>query len=246
MLNMTAGKVVCEKLVTAERPLARMRGLLGRESLAEGEGLLLTPAASVHTGFMRFEIDVVLLNRDLEVIKLVERLRPWRTASAPRARAILELAAGEVAARGIALHDRLAVVEVHGQPGTVQCNGHGPDHTRVLLIGTDRRFRAVAAALLTRRGYEVTVGERSATAWELASAARVDDVVLDSGASLTAAAHAAARLETLEPPVGIVVVGEEFADGIVAMPVVAKWGAFDRLYQAIEQVRPPRRHDGWD
>lgn len=116
IVNTTRGSVVCEQAVIADQPLRRMRGLLGRRSLPSGEGLLLTPAPSVHTAFMRFPIDLVFLDRNLEVVRVVERLRPWRMASARRARLTLELATGEVAARGIEVGDTLEVVAAADAP----------------------------------------------------------------------------------------------------------------------------------
>jgi uncharacterized membrane protein (UPF0127 family) len=95
------GTVVCERCLLAETPLARMRGLLGRSGMPSGEGLLLRPAASIHTAFMRFTIDVVFLNRANEVVKVVSELRPWRTASCRGARAALELPAGEAEKQGL-------------------------------------------------------------------------------------------------------------------------------------------------
>lgn len=111
ILNVTRGTVVCEETTIADSALRRMRGLLGRTSLPAGEGMLLHPAPSIHTAFMRFPIDVVLLDRHLQVLKIVERLPPWRTASAKRARSVLELAAGEVASVGIEVGDQLATAE---------------------------------------------------------------------------------------------------------------------------------------
>jgi len=101
------GGVVCERCTLAATPLARMRGLLGRASLDAREGVLLRPAGAVHTAFMRFAIDVVFVDRDLVVRRVVSDLPPWRTASARRARAALELAAGEAVRRGIEPGDRL-------------------------------------------------------------------------------------------------------------------------------------------
>ena len=95
------GNVVCERCLLAETPLARMRGLLGRSGLPSGEGLLLRPAASIHTAFMRFTIDVVFLNRANEVVKVAPEVRPWRTTSCRGARAALELPAGEAAKQGL-------------------------------------------------------------------------------------------------------------------------------------------------
>jgi uncharacterized membrane protein (UPF0127 family) len=102
-----SGRTVCERCVLADTALARMRGLLGRRELPSGEGVLLRPASSVHTAFMRFAIDAVFLDRDLEVIKVVAGLRPWRTASGRHAKAVLELAAGECDRRGLRVGDRL-------------------------------------------------------------------------------------------------------------------------------------------
>ena len=91
----------------ADRPFGRMRGLLGRPSLAPGEGLLLTPASAVHTFFMRFAIDVVFLDRDLRVLSIAHNVRPWRAAGRSGARAALELPAGESERRGLRIGSRL-------------------------------------------------------------------------------------------------------------------------------------------
>ena len=101
------GRVVCEHLLVAARPLRRMRGLLGRTSLPADEGILLRPAGSVHTFFMRFPIDVVFLDRDDVVVGIEPALAPWRTAGRRGARAVVELAAGECERRGLAVGDRL-------------------------------------------------------------------------------------------------------------------------------------------
>jgi hypothetical protein len=83
-----------------------MRGLLGKRGLDSGEGLLIRPAPSIHTFFMRFPIDVVFLSRQGEVLKVAERVPPWRARSCRHSYAVLELAAGEAGRRGIAVGDR--------------------------------------------------------------------------------------------------------------------------------------------
>jgi uncharacterized membrane protein (UPF0127 family) len=94
-------------IVVADTPRTRMKGLLGRRSLEPGEGLLLRPAGSVHTAFMRFAIDAVFLDRELRVLKVASGLRPWRTAARRKAHAVLELPAGEAERRGLEPGDRL-------------------------------------------------------------------------------------------------------------------------------------------
>jgi uncharacterized membrane protein (UPF0127 family) len=106
-LETDRGRVVCDRCIVAATPLTRLRGLLGRRALPPGEGLLLRPSPSIHTFFMRFPIDVVFLDPDLRVLRVDESVKPWRAAGCRRARAVLELAAGEAAARGIAVGDRL-------------------------------------------------------------------------------------------------------------------------------------------
>ena len=98
---------MCERCVLADTALARMKGLLGRKALPSGEGILLRPASSVHTAFMRFPIDAVFLDRELRVLEVAENLRPWRTAARRKAHAVLELPAGESDRRGLSPGDRL-------------------------------------------------------------------------------------------------------------------------------------------
>ena len=112
MLGFVDGRTLCETCVVADNPLTRLRGLLGRRNLPEGEGLLLRPSSSIHTWFMRFAIDVVFLDRELRVLRVVDSLRPWRFAGCRGASAVLELPAGEASARGVAIGNRLKLAHV--------------------------------------------------------------------------------------------------------------------------------------
>ncbi len=103
------GAVVCERCTIADSPLPRMRGLLGKRDLRSDEGVLLRPAGSVHTFFMRFPIDIVFLDRDGRVLRIAESVTPWRTAAARGAKAVLELRAGECARRRLLIGDMLEV-----------------------------------------------------------------------------------------------------------------------------------------
>jgi CheY-like chemotaxis protein len=107
----------------------------------------------------------------------------------------------------------------------------------VLLITSDRRFRVLAAALLTQRGCSVTLAERMVGVAARATHEASDVVVLDATTSVTAAAREAEHVEALEPRVGIVIVAEETADTLAATLVLAKWDSFHRLYGAIEAAR---------
>jgi uncharacterized membrane protein (UPF0127 family) len=89
-----------------------MRGLLGRKGLPSGEGILLRPAGSVHTFFMRFPIDVVFLDREQRVVAIAADVPPWRTRGARGAKAVVELAAGEAFRRGLSEGEMLVLSEL--------------------------------------------------------------------------------------------------------------------------------------
>ena len=120
------GNVVCERCLLAETPLARLRGLLGRSDLPAGEGLLLRPAGSIHTAFMRFPIDAVFLDRADRVLKVAHELPPWRMAGCRGARAVLELPAGEAAKQG--LHAGVSLTQVwHTVPRAARTGRSAPE-----------------------------------------------------------------------------------------------------------------------
>jgi uncharacterized protein len=77
----------------------RLKGLIGVREWPARRALLLKPCNSVHTAFMRFPIDVVFVDRQ-GCIARIATLPPWRAATCWRARAVLELAAGEAVRLG--------------------------------------------------------------------------------------------------------------------------------------------------
>jgi uncharacterized membrane protein (UPF0127 family) len=106
-LRKADGTLVCARCELADSPFQRMRGLLGRASLAPDQGMLFRPAGSIHMFFMRFPIDAVFCDAELCVIGVEPNLAPWRTARRRGAKAVIELAAG--AAAELEPGDRLTV-----------------------------------------------------------------------------------------------------------------------------------------
>jgi len=56
----------------------RARGLIGRQELAPGTGMLILHCNAIHTCFMKFPIDAIFLDRHGNVVKTVRNIRPWR------------------------------------------------------------------------------------------------------------------------------------------------------------------------
>lgn len=84
-----------DRVAVADRWPARLRGLLGRRNLHQGEGLLLRPCNGVHTMFMRFAIDVAFLDRVGRLVRTCHSVAPFRVVPWVRgATQALELPAG--------------------------------------------------------------------------------------------------------------------------------------------------------
>jgi uncharacterized protein len=106
--NSRTGAVLAERVERASTILARLRGLLGRRALPDGEALLIEPCASIHTFFMRFTIDAAFLSRELRVLRAIPDVVPWRATRFHRgATMALELPRGTLARTGTREGDAL-------------------------------------------------------------------------------------------------------------------------------------------
>jgi uncharacterized protein len=107
LINTRTSMAVASVVELAVTRADRRRGLLGRDALDLSAGMMLAPCVAVHTAFMRFPIDVVFVDREGVVRKIVRDLKPWRIAASPRAYAAIELAAG--VERDVVPGDRLVL-----------------------------------------------------------------------------------------------------------------------------------------
>lgn len=96
--NLTRRRCVGARVRLANRWWARLRGLLGRRPLAEGEGLMLVPCRAVHMFGMRYPVDVLFVDRTGGVVATYHRLAPGSRSKWHRgAVAALEVPAGTLA-----------------------------------------------------------------------------------------------------------------------------------------------------
>jgi uncharacterized membrane protein (UPF0127 family) len=109
ILNITRDTQLATNVQLAGNGGSRRKGLLGRERLAEGEGLWIVPCEAVHTFWMRFSIDLVYLDRDHRVVKTRSNVPPWRLSACVRAHSVVELAAGVVQETQTRPGDRLTL-----------------------------------------------------------------------------------------------------------------------------------------
>ncbi len=104
--NTTRATVLAHRCAVADTLVARIRGLLGRAGLAEGEALLISPCPSIHMWGMKFALDAVFLDAQGIVVDLAEDLKPGKYFVAKplqvegvmlKARDVIELPTGTIA-----------------------------------------------------------------------------------------------------------------------------------------------------
>jgi len=220
-----------------------MRGLLGRGSLPPGEGITLRPAWSIHTGFMRFPIDVVFVDQDLVVLRIDADLRPFRTASCRGAREVVELSAGECARRGLTVGDRVAWASHTAAIGTPAAAPATPQEAeirgRVILASRDARFVKLTRFLLDGRGIDAeTTVQADKLSLAVEQETDVDAVILDAQDGVAQALVTANAARALRPDVPILIVGETEASerAPLGARVYDKWDETDELLAALEQI----------
>lgn len=105
---------LASSVTVADSFLSRLRGLLGRPPMRDGQGMLLLDCASVHTVGMGYPIDVAFLDAQGTVVRSYDALEPWRVGiGGDGAVHALELPAGRLRETGTVPGVRLSWSE-HG------------------------------------------------------------------------------------------------------------------------------------
>ena len=90
-------KILCENMKVADSLVDRCVGLMFSKKMDGFDGLLIRPCRSIHTFFMRYQIDVLFLSKDLVVTKKIIKMKPWRISSLSwKSTQVLELEGGTI------------------------------------------------------------------------------------------------------------------------------------------------------
>lgn len=101
------GTLVCRAKI-ADTFFTRLKGLMFKSKLNEGEAVLITPCNSIHMFFMRFPLDVVFLNEKNEIVGLCQGIKPWRVSKVYwPAKYCIEMNVGSIEKYSMKLGDRL-------------------------------------------------------------------------------------------------------------------------------------------
>lgn len=100
--NSTQNRLISDDTKMADDFFSRGIGLLSRKSISENEGLIIKPCCSIHTFFMRFDIDILFVNKKNEIIALYENVKPWKILPIHiTSNYVVELPAGKISSQNI-------------------------------------------------------------------------------------------------------------------------------------------------
>ena len=240
------GRIVCERVVVADRAHRRMRGLLGRKYLRQGEGMVLRPGWSIHTAFMRFPIDAVFLDADQVVIKIEHEVGQWRTVSCRGAREVVELSAGECRRRGLEVGDRVAWASRSAADArTDRVAGALDDEddeprAKVLVASSDPRFLRLARFLLGGRDFEVEELTSPERLPEAILDPTVDIAVLDGADTIAEAFRTANATRARRPEIPVIIAADTGGKSPSGMRVFDRWNETEELLQDVERLLSER------
>lgn len=103
-------KIISSECENANTVVTRFLGLMFRKSMPEGHSLLLEPCNQIHTFNMRFDIDVVTLDKGNRVLAVFDSVPSGKCKKAIKGgRKVLELNAGEAKKFDIKCGDTLII-----------------------------------------------------------------------------------------------------------------------------------------
>src|ERR1044071_1437832 len=76
--NVTRQSFVSLGVTKANTTFARLRGLIGKARMRSNEAVWVVPSRGVHTIGLRFAIDVLYLDAEMQVVHVIENLGPLR------------------------------------------------------------------------------------------------------------------------------------------------------------------------
>lgn len=109
IINKRTGEVISEEARVADSFFKRFLGLMSRESMSDEEALVFYGTNSIHTCFMRFAIDVVLLDNQMRVCKIYHALVPWRVGGSLKAKTVIEFPAHRLSQKNVKLGDTILI-----------------------------------------------------------------------------------------------------------------------------------------
>ena len=112
IFNKSKGCLLVSEAQIADSFFLRLRGLMFRKNIAAKAALVFYHTSSIHTFFMRFSLDVVFLNKKMQVMRFYEGLKPGRVVFCFFAYMAIELPPHGISRNNLEIGDILELAPV--------------------------------------------------------------------------------------------------------------------------------------
>jgi uncharacterized protein len=110
LINQTKQSSLFSQVIVANDFKSRLIGLIGKKKLEAGQAMLFPGCNWIHTFFMKMPIDVIYLDKKMQVKRIQTHLKPWRLpAPVIGASTVIETMAGQLDHNQIDIGDTLYV-----------------------------------------------------------------------------------------------------------------------------------------
>lgn len=89
------GQILVNNVIMATTTISRMKGLMFASQMPDCEGFLIDPCNSIHTFFMKFNLDIAFISKNNEIVHIERNMKPWRATRIHfKSKKVLEMKAG--------------------------------------------------------------------------------------------------------------------------------------------------------
>jgi len=89
----------------------RLFGLMFRKIMPPDEALIFYHTPSIHTFFMRFDIDVIFLDKNRRIIRIYNNLKPNRVIYCPNSYCAIECLGGNASLKQMKIGDYMEFIQ---------------------------------------------------------------------------------------------------------------------------------------
>tara|TARA_Y100000591_G_C21633038_1_gene593811 strand:+ start:74 stop:418 length:345 start_codon:yes stop_codon:yes gene_type:complete len=69
---------IAKEAIEAKSSLQKMKGLMFSKGMDGFDAMLFKRCNSIHTFFMNYPLDILFINREMKIVKIIRNLKPWR------------------------------------------------------------------------------------------------------------------------------------------------------------------------
>ena len=108
--NIKNNEILASDARIAASFMDRLKGLLGTKKLDQGQGLIIRPCNSIHTIGMKYSIDIIFLDKQNKVVKIVMDMHSGRVSICNSASYVVELPSGVASSTNTTVGDLISIL----------------------------------------------------------------------------------------------------------------------------------------